>query len=99
MRAGGGVVAVDFTLNGQPFVALNGRRDHWNALVEGGAASQCGWLQDRCGVSWQVVPNELATLPGDPDPARAGRALQAMLGMRKLDIDTLRMAADGAGAA
>lgn len=117
MRAGGGVVAVDFTLNGQPFMALNGRRDggftdatsfvipcdtqddvdrYWDALVQGGSESQCGWLKDRYGVSWQVVPNGLPALLGDPDPARAGRAMQAMLAMRKLDINAMRRAADAA---
>jgi predicted 3-demethylubiquinone-9 3-methyltransferase (glyoxalase superfamily) len=70
--------------------------DHfWDALSEGGEESQCGWLKDRYGLSWQVVPSVLFELLGDPDPLRASRATQAMLGMRKLDIEALRSAADG----
>jgi predicted 3-demethylubiquinone-9 3-methyltransferase (glyoxalase superfamily) len=70
--------------------------DHfWDALSEGGEESQCGWLKDRYGLSWQVVPSVLFELLGDPDPQRASRATQAMLGMRKLDIEELRSAADG----
>jgi len=71
--------------------------DHyWIKLTaDGGSESQCGWLKDRFGVSWQVVPDELGKLIGDPDPARAGRALQAMLKMKKLDIAAMRAAADG----
>jgi predicted 3-demethylubiquinone-9 3-methyltransferase (glyoxalase superfamily) len=70
--------------------------DHyWDHLVEGGEPSRCGWLVDRFGVSWQVVPNRLPELLGDPDPDRAGRALQAMLTMQKLDIAALEAAADG----
>ncbi|MFJ3936563.1 VOC family protein [Streptomyces parvus] len=62
----------------------------WDALSEGGEEGQCGWLKDKFGVSWQIVPNELPRLLADPDPARAGRAMKAMLGMRKLDIQALR---------
>lgn len=68
---------------------------YWDALGRGGEEAQCGWLKDRFGVSWQVVPNELGALLGDPDPAKAGRAMQAMLGMKKLDIAALRRARDG----
>jgi predicted 3-demethylubiquinone-9 3-methyltransferase (glyoxalase superfamily) len=67
----------------------------WDALLEGGAAQQCGWLSDRWGVPWQIIPRELQTLLGDPDPARAQRAMQAMLGMVKIDVAALRRAADG----
>lgn len=72
--------------------------DHyWNALLaDGGEEGQCGWLKDRFGLSWQVVPTALFELLGDPDPERAQRATQAMLTMRKLDIAELRRAADGA---
>ena len=69
---------------------------YWSALSAGGEVGRCGWLKDRFGVSWQVVPDELGSLLGDPDPARAQRALQAMLGMSKLDLVVLRAAADGA---
>ena len=68
---------------------------YWDALSEGGEEGQCGWLKDRFGVSWQVVPVALGELLGDPDPGRAQRAMQAMLGMGKLDLAALRAAADG----
>ncbi len=69
--------------------------DHyWSRLTDGGQESQCGWLKDRFGVSWQVVPVELFTLLSDPDPGRAQRATQAMLQMRKIDVATMRRAAD-----
>ena len=68
---------------------------YWDALVSGGEESRCGWLKDRYGVSWQIVPNELGSLLGDPDRVKAGRAMQAMLGMNKLDIAALRRARDG----
>jgi predicted 3-demethylubiquinone-9 3-methyltransferase (glyoxalase superfamily) len=68
--------------------------DHyWNRLSENGEQQPCGWLKDRFGVSWQVVPSVLLELIGDPDPARAQRVVQAMLGMGKLDIAELRRAA------
>jgi predicted 3-demethylubiquinone-9 3-methyltransferase (glyoxalase superfamily) len=69
--------------------------DHyWEKLVDGGEESQCGWLKDRYGFSWQVVPAGMDELFTDPDPARAQRAFQAMLGMKKLDVDAIRRAAD-----
>ena len=69
--------------------------DHyWSRLTDGGQESQCGWLEDRFGVSWQVVPVELFTLLSDPDPGRAQRATQAMLQMRRIDVATMRRAAD-----
>ena len=58
----------------------------------------CGWLKDRFGLSWQIVPTELGEILGDPDPERAARATEAMLQMRKLDVAALRAAADGADA-
>lgn len=69
---------------------------YWEKLTaDGGEPSQCGWLKDRFGLSWQVVPAELPSLLGDPDPEKAQRATQAMLGMKKLDIAALRRARDG----
>ena len=69
----------------------------WNGLTEGGGTpGRCGWLRDRFGVSWQVVPPRLDELLKDPNPARAGRAMQAMLSMSKLDIAQLEAAADAA---
>ncbi|MEU6994611.1 VOC family protein [Streptomyces sp. NPDC046465] len=70
--------------------------DHyWTALSEGGEEGPCGWLKDKYGLSWQVVPVVLGELIADPDPGRSQRAMQAMLGMKKLDIAALRAAADG----
>lgn len=74
--------------------------DHyWDALADGGEEVQCGWLKDRFGVSWQVVPHGLTELLADPDPQRARRATEAMLAMVKLDIAAIRAAADGVGSA
>ena len=70
--------------------------DHyWTALSEGGEAGRCGWLKDRYGFSWQVCPDELAELLGDPDPDRSARAFGAMLEMTKIEIAAVRTAADG----
>ena len=66
----------------------------WDALADGGKPIQCGWITDRWGFSWQVVPRAMAELLGDPDPARAKRAMQAMMKMVKLDVAALRAAAD-----
>ena len=71
--------------------------DHfWNAFTAEGEESMCGWLKDRYGLSWQIVPERLMELMGDPDPERAQRATQAMLQMRRIDIDELERAADAA---
>lgn len=67
----------------------------WGKLSEGGQPGRCGWLTDRFGLSWQIIPTALGELMGDPDPARAGRAVQAMLQMDKIDIAGLRQAAEG----
>jgi predicted 3-demethylubiquinone-9 3-methyltransferase (glyoxalase superfamily) len=69
----------------------------WSRLSAGGdvGAQQCGWLKDRYGLSWQVVPARLPELLGDPDPERARRAMQAMLQMKKLDVAALEKAAAG----
>lgn len=69
--------------------------DHyWERLTEGGREGQCGWLSDRFGVSWQVTPRQLGEYLGDPDPARAQRAMTAMLGMRKIDLAAMRVAVE-----
>lgn len=115
----GTVMTVDFELNGQRFVGINGgpqfpfteavsfqitcetqeELDHyWERLTDGGAELQCGWLKDKFGLPWQVVPSGMEEVFADPDPDRAQRAMQAMLGMVKLDIAELRRAADGAAA-
>jgi len=68
----------------------------WDALCEGGEPSQCGWLKDRFGLSWQIVPDALGGLLGGSDPQGAQRAMQAMLKMSKLDIKVLQDAYEGA---
>lgn len=68
---------------------------YWDRLSEGGEESQCGWLKDKYGLSWQVIPAGMEEMFRDPDPERAQRAMKAMLGMRKLDVAALRRAADG----
>jgi predicted 3-demethylubiquinone-9 3-methyltransferase (glyoxalase superfamily) len=114
----GSVMTVDFELDGQRFVAINGgplfpfteamslqvdcedqaEVDYfWDALTaDGGSESQCGWCKDRWGLSWQIVPGGMEELFSNPDPSRAKRAMEAMLGMTKLDIAALQAAADGA---
>lgn len=68
---------------------------YWDALTDGGEEIACGWLRDRFGLRWQVVPSELPEVLGDPDPQRAQRATEAMMTMKKLDIRALKRAADG----
>ena len=113
--AEGDVLTVEFTLDGQEYIGLNGgpqfrfneaisfqimTKDqeetdyYWERLTEGGEESMCGWLKDKFGVSWQVNPIELMELTTDPDPARAQRAMQAMLQQRRIDIAEIRRAAD-----
>jgi predicted 3-demethylubiquinone-9 3-methyltransferase (glyoxalase superfamily) len=111
----GRVLAIDFTIEGRPFKALNGGpqfkfseavsffvecKDQaevdmfWDKLIAGGGApSQCGWLKDKFGLSWQIVPVRLMTLMTDPDQAKATRVTQAMLKMQKLDVAILEQAA------
>ena len=72
--------------------------EFWSRLSEGGEEGPCGWLKDRYGVSWQIIPTRLPELLGDPDPERSQRAMRAMLGMKKIDIAALEQAA-AAGAA
>ena len=112
----GTVMTVEFELNGQRFVGINGGPQFtfseavsfqincadqgevdyfWERLSEGGQEGPCGWLKDRYGLSWQVVPTGMEEMLNDPDRERAQRAMQAMLGMDKIDIAALRNAADG----
>lgn len=70
----------------------------WERLLQGGQEQQCGWLRDRYGFMWNVVPQGLGDVLGHDDPAKRERAMKAMLQMRKLDIDELRRAAEGAKA-
>jgi predicted 3-demethylubiquinone-9 3-methyltransferase (glyoxalase superfamily) len=118
-RPAGRVMTVEFELDGQHFIAINGGPEYrfdeavslqincktqeevdyyWERLSEGGEEGPCGWLKDRYGLSWQVTPAGMDELFSGGDPERAQRAMQAMLGMRKLDIGALRRAADGVAA-
>jgi predicted 3-demethylubiquinone-9 3-methyltransferase (glyoxalase superfamily) len=115
-REAGMVMTVEFELDGQRFVGLNGGPDftfdeavsfqidcedqdevdyYWQKLSEEGEEGPCGWLKDRYGLSWQVVPKGTEELFSDPDPERSRRAFEAMQTMKKLDIRALRSAADG----
>jgi predicted 3-demethylubiquinone-9 3-methyltransferase (glyoxalase superfamily) len=67
----------------------------WEKLSEGGEILQCGWLKDKFGVTWQIIPTVLMELLYSPDPVKSGRAMQAMLQMKKLDIAALKRAYDG----
>ena len=108
---------VEFELNGQKFIALNGGPQfqhseaisfqipcadqdevdyYWNRLTEGGDEGPCGWLHDKFGVSWQVVPTRVIELLGDPDPERANRASEAVYStMGKIEIARIEAAASG----
>jgi predicted 3-demethylubiquinone-9 3-methyltransferase (glyoxalase superfamily) len=68
----------------------------WEKLSEGGRKDRCGWLQDKFGLSWQIIPSDLGKLLGDKDPAKANRVMKAMLQMDKIDIKKLRLAYDQA---
>ncbi len=115
-RPAGTVITVEFELNGQKFVALNGGPEfkfteaisfqipcadqaevdyYWDKLSEGGEEGACGWLTDKYGLSWQVVPTVLVELLSDADRVKAQRATQAMLSMSKLDVAALRKAHAG----
>ena len=115
-KPAGSVMTVEFQLDGQDFVALNGGPhfkfteaisfvvncetqeeidEYWAKLSAGGAESQCGWLKDKYGLSWQITPTVLAEMMQDEDPEKANRAMQAMLQMKKLDIATLKQAYEG----
>jgi predicted 3-demethylubiquinone-9 3-methyltransferase (glyoxalase superfamily) len=107
----GAVMVVEFELNGQKFVALNGGPQfrfneaisfqipcadqdevdyYWSKLSEGGQEVACGWLKDKYGLSWQVVPTVLIDMISDPDPEKASRVTKAMLAMTKFDIAALQ---------
>jgi predicted 3-demethylubiquinone-9 3-methyltransferase (glyoxalase superfamily) len=68
----------------------------WQELSADESAEQCGWVKDRFGVSWQIIPRALGELLGDPDPAKARRVMEAMLKMKKIDVAALERARDGA---
>src|SRR5688572_23790519 len=112
-RQKGTVMTMEFQLEGQEFVALNGGPhfkfteaisfvvncetqeevdDFWATLSEGGAEVQCGWLKDKYGLSWQIVPTVLGEMMQDKDPEKTKRVMGAMLQMKKLDIQTLKQA-------
>ena len=69
--------------------------EYWNKLLEGGTPQQCGWLKDKFGLSWQIIPNALGELLSDKDPAKANRVMQAMLKMTKIDVAQLKEAYEG----
>ena len=115
-RPAGSVMTVEFQLEGQEFVALNGGPHFkfteaislvvncktqaevdkfWKKLSAGGKEVQCGWLRDKFGLSWQIVPTVLVELLTDKDAAKSQRVMQAMLKMVKLDINKLKQAAKG----
>ena len=115
-RRAGSVMTVEFQLEGQEFLALNGgphfkfteaislvvncetqdEVDHfWEKLSAGGQEVQCGWLKDRYGVSWQIVPTVLPEMLQDKDPEKARRVMAAMLKMTKIDIASLKHAYEG----
>jgi len=116
----GSVMSVEFQLEGQKFIALNGGPqfkftpaislfvncetqqevdDLWTRLSEGGATNRCGWLTDKFGLSWQIVPTVLGRLVADKDPQKSTRVMKAMLQMTKLEIKGLEQAAEQRGSA
>jgi predicted 3-demethylubiquinone-9 3-methyltransferase (glyoxalase superfamily) len=84
--------AVSFVVNCENQTEID---RYWNALLDGGSAEQCGWLKDRFGLSWQIVPTVLSDMMSNPDRAKAKRASDAMLKMVKLDIAALQAAYAG----
>jgi predicted 3-demethylubiquinone-9 3-methyltransferase (glyoxalase superfamily) len=112
--AKGTAMTVEFELDGQPFIALNGGPqftfteavsfsvacrtqaevdEYWDKLSAGGEPGPCGWLKDKYGVSWQINPTILGELLSDPDREKSKRVMQAMLKMKKIDIEALKRAA------
>lgn len=113
-RPAGSVMTVEFELDGQTFIALNGGPEFqfteavsfvvncetqqevdelWEKMSEGGKKIQCGWLQDKYGLSWQIVPTAMGELMNDSDAEKAERVMKAMLNMQKIEIETLKKAA------
>jgi len=109
----GSVMMVNFQIEGQEFMALNGGPhfqftpaislfvncesqeevdELWERLSAGGRKDRCGWLQDRYGLSWQIIPTALGKLMSDPDPEKSSRVMKAMLQMDKIDINRLEEA-------
>lgn len=118
-RMGGKVLTVNFEIEGQRFIALNGgpvfrfteafsifvRCDtqdevdyYWSKLLEGGTPSQCGWLKDKYGLSWQIIPKALMELMTDPDSAKSNAVFQAMMKMEKIIVADLKKAHEGRAA-
>ena len=115
-RPAGSVMTVEFQLEGQEFVALNGGPQFkfseaisfqvhcdsqkevdyfWDKLTDGGEEGPCGWLKDKFGLSWQVVPTTLIEMVTDKDPVKVQRVTKAFLQMKKFDISALRRAFEG----
>ena len=115
----GSTMSVEFELDGQPFIALNGGPQFtfspaisffvncetqeevdelWEKLSAGGKKNRCGWLQDKFGLSWQIIPTALGKLMGGADPEKSKRVMQAMLQMGKIEIQGLKQAYDNAKA-
>jgi predicted 3-demethylubiquinone-9 3-methyltransferase (glyoxalase superfamily) len=115
-RPAGSVMTIEFEIEGQDFIALNGGPHfkfneavsfvvscktqtevdyYWNKLSAGGKEVQCGWLKDKFGLSWQIVPTILGELMSDKDPVKSQRVMEAMLKMVKLDINKLKAAYAG----
>ena len=115
-RPAGTAMIVNFQIDGQEFMALNGGPEfkfteavslfvncetqeevdnYWEKLSAGGEKGQCGWLKDRYGLSWQIVPTALGELMSDPDPEKSRRVMEAMLKMSKIDINALKRAHGG----
>jgi predicted 3-demethylubiquinone-9 3-methyltransferase (glyoxalase superfamily) len=86
--------AVSFLVNCETQAEVD---ELWEKLSDGGSKSQCGWLKDKYGLSWQIIPTALGRLMSDPDKAKAGRVMQAMLQMTKIDIARLQSAYDSNG--
>jgi predicted 3-demethylubiquinone-9 3-methyltransferase (glyoxalase superfamily) len=115
-KPAGSVMAVEFEIEGQKFVGINGGPQfkfseaisfqihcrtqeeidyYWNRLTEGGKEVACGWLKDKFGLSWQVVPTRLMELLSDKDAAKVERVTNAFMKMKKFDIEKLRRAFEG----